>query len=90
MSVLRGELDEVFIDTTSKHNYTFVISFAEMSLSEDLAKFLNYIATEHGWWHRMPLKSNDEVAPTDSVFPNTSLLFHSSFISSSTAGDEHF
>ena len=46
-----------------------------MSLSEDLAKFVTHITTEHGWWCRPPLKSNDRVVTADEIFPSMHLLF---------------
>ena len=49
MAVLRGELDIVVIDIISKHCHVFIVSFTEMSVSEDLAKILNCITIEHGW-----------------------------------------
>ena len=45
------------------------------SLSEKVAKFINKVHLQRGWWHRKPLGDDEFHFDTDGVLPRLSTLF---------------
>ena len=48
---------------------------SEKLYQQAVAKFLNTISNEQGWWYRIPINGFDEKHTTDNVFPHMGTLF---------------
>ena len=44
-------------------------------LAEKVAKFINMVCSEKGWWHRLPLNTNDDPPEMDEIMPSIGMLF---------------
>ena len=46
-------------------------------LAEKVAKFINRVCSEKGWWHRLSLNTNDDPPEMDNNMPCIDMLFGS-------------
>ena len=44
-------------------------------LAEKVAKFINRVCSEKGWWHRLPLNTNADPSEMDNIMPSIGMLF---------------